>query len=230
MQHFHFKKGSLLYENHFKTMADLADFVAEGEVDYQITDEGLMLSAKKSSGVNGDFSHWLFWLNKDFPDRIMIEWSFTPIEEPGLCMLFFSATGERGEDLFSEHLKKRTGHYPQYHSSDIHTYHLSYFRRKWQDEREFCTCNLRKSTGFHLVAQGADPIPTVADAKEDYRLRLVKFDHYIQFSIDDLVVLEWEDDGYTYGSLLSAGKIGFRQMAPMKARYRRLQVYQAETY
>jgi hypothetical protein len=49
--------------------------------------------------------------------------------------------------------------------------HASYFRRKNVElERTFHTCNLRKSAGFHLVAQGGDPIPLVINAIEPYRI------------------------------------------------------------
>lgn len=53
----------------------------------------------------------------------------------------------------------------------------SCYRRKQRSERAFRTCNLRKSKGFYLVKQGADPIP---------------------------------------GAWLGGGRIGFRQMSPMK--------------
>jgi len=38
------------------------------------------------------------------------------------------------------------------------------------------------------------------------------------------VVFDWRDDGKTYGELLTGGKIGFRQMAPLIAEYANLKV------
>ena len=72
-------------------------------------------------------------------------------------MMFFAAQGRNGENLFDPQLQKRTGEYIQYHHGDINAFHVSYFRRKEPDERAFHTCNLRKSYGFYLVCQGADP-------------------------------------------------------------------------
>ena len=112
-----------------------------------------------------------------------------------------------------------------YHSGDINAYHVSYFRRKWDEERGFHTCNLRKSKGFHLVVQGADPIPNCEDAFESYHIKLVKKDGKIDFIIDDLPVFSWQDDGKEYGPVLGGGKIGFRQMAPMIGEYSNLKVY-----
>jgi hypothetical protein len=74
---------------------------------------------------------------------------------------------------------------------------------------------LRKSTGFHLVAQGADPLPPVVDAKGSfYKIEAVKIGRRVQFSIDSLKLFEWVDDadGKT-GEVVGGGRIGFRQMA-----------------
>lgn len=48
------------------------------------------------------------------------------------------------------------------------------FAEKSPEERVFHTCNLRKSCGFYLVAQGADPIPGVEDVVDFYRLAVIK--------------------------------------------------------
>jgi hypothetical protein len=159
----------------------------------------------------------------------VISWDFWPIREPGLCIVFFAATARRdlfaasNGDLFSPALKARTGEYEHYHHGEIDALHLSYFRRRWPQERAFHTCNLRKSYGFHMVAQGADPIPPVADANPPYRIELTKRGPLVAFSINGLPVLRWTDDG-SLGPPLAGGKIGFRQMAPLIAEYANLTV------
>ncbi|HET6738635.1 MAG TPA: DUF1961 family protein, partial [Kribbella sp.] len=157
------------------------------------------------------------WCPEDFPPDITVEWDFWPIREPGLCILFFHARGRGGEDLFD--LQPRTGPYEQYHHGDLDTYHVSYFRRRWPAERAFHTCNLRKSYGFHLVAQGADPIPDVADADGPYHLRLTVRGGAISFAVNDLPAFSWRDD-----RPLPGGKLGLRQMAPMIGEYANLRV------
>ncbi|HSU45376.1 MAG TPA: DUF1961 family protein, partial [Arthrobacter sp.] len=142
-----------------------------------------------------------------------------PLAEPGLAMLFFAATGQGGLDLFSPALAPRTGYYPQYHSGDIDTLHVSYFRHKHPTERAFRTCNLRKSAGFELVAQGADPLPPTEDATGFYRLEVVKDGPRVVFSINGLLLFEWRDPS---AKVLGGGRIGFRQMAPLRAAYRNL--------
>lgn len=125
----------------------------------------------------------------EFPDCIRISWEFLPLAEPGLAMVFFSATGQGGRNLFSPQLVPRTGYYPQYHSGDIDALHVSYFRHKHAEERASRTCNLRKSAGFELVA--ADPLPPTEDALDFYRMELVKDGPRVEFSINGIPVLDW---------------------------------------
>lgn len=224
---FQFELGETLYENPLASVEDVSDWKLEGQAKINSYDQKILLENELDPDVYGDDAHWVLWCPEQFPDRIAIEWEFSPIEEPGLCMIFFAANGRNGEDLFAESLPKREGQYPQYHSGAIHALHLSYFRHKWPEERAFRTCNLRKSHGFHLVAQAADPLPPVEDADNPYYLRLVKYEGIVQFTINDLVVLEWEDKGKEFGSILKEGKIGFRQMAPMKAAYANLKISKA---
>ncbi|MGM7723817.1 DUF1961 family protein [Metabacillus sp. Hm71] len=227
IQRYFFDKGKRLYSNTLSSNNDIADWVLEGEAKVRFKEDRLQLENQLDPAIYGDNAHWVFWCPVDFPDKIMIEWDFYPIREPGLCMMFFAATGRNGEDLFSANLPQRNGKYPEYHSGAINALHLSYFRHKHEDERAFRTCNLRKSHGFHLAAMGADPLPPVEDAIAPYHMRLVKYEGIVQFSINKLTVLEWKDDGKKYGSILKGGKIGFRQMAPMKAAYQHLQVHEA---
>ncbi|MGN6359981.1 MAG: DUF1961 family protein, partial [Thermomicrobiales bacterium] len=114
-----------------------------------------------------------------------------------------------------------------YHSGDLNALHVSYFRRRFPDERAFHTCNLRKSHGFHLVCQGADPLPSVVDATPPYHLALVKCGPEVAFAINTLPIFRWRDDG-RFGSPLAGGRLGFRQMAPLIAEYANLQVTAVE--
>jgi hypothetical protein len=214
----------LLYNNPLSCYDDIKDFILEGEAAISFNN-GHMRMQNKLSADNGQKANYVLWCPVDFPDNIRIEWDFMPIEEPGLCILFFSALGINGESIFDNKLNKRTGEYPQYHHGDINAFHVSYFRRKEPDERKFHTCNLRKSYGFNLVAQGADPIPDTADISSMYHLVLIKKENIVKFVINDLEVFEFTDDGHTYGDILTGGKIGFRQLAPLVAEYANLEVY-----
>ncbi len=218
-------KEKLIYENPLACEKDTEGFVMEGSAKVSFP-EGKMRLENAMDPALGQKSNFVYWCPVDFPGDVKISWNFRPIREPGLAILFFGAGGIGGEDLFSPSLAKRDGQYNLYHSGDINAYHVSYFRRKWDEERAFHTCNLRKSKGFHLVVQGADPIPNVEDVMEPYRIEMVKYNGRITFKINELPVFEWVDDGVEYGPVIGGGKIGFRQMAPLIAEYSDLKVWE----
>jgi hypothetical protein len=222
-----FRRGGRLYANPLAAERDVRGFRLEGDADVSFPD-GRMRLASVRDPTEGQAANFVYWCPEDLPRDVEIAWEFLPLNEPGLSMLFFAARGRNGEDLFDRRLKLRSGPYTQYHHGDINAFHASYFRRSLPEERAFHTCNLRKSHGFHLVAQGADPIPSVADAKGPYRLRLATFKGSVEFSINELPIFQWKDDGLKYGPVLGGGKIGFRQMAPLIAEYANLTVHALE--
>lgn len=215
----------MLYTNPLRGPKDLEGWVAEGPVGRGQHDDGgsgaLVLSGLLDDQEYGDHAHWTLWCPVELPDGVRISWEFFPLAEPGLAMVFFSASGHGGQDLFSPGLGPRTGYYPQYHSGDIDALHVSYFRHKYESERAFRTCNLRKSAGFELVAQAADPLPPTEDAVDFYRMEIIKDGRRVAFSINGLPLLDWTD---TSDRVLGGGYFGFRQMAPLKAAYRNLVV------
>lgn len=222
-----FRFGKVLYENPLATDSDVKGFRLEGDAAVSFP-QGRMRLENRRDPSEGQVANFVYWCPEDFPADIAVTWHFWPVREPGLCILFFSATGCEGQDLFDPSLAKRTGEYNLYHSGDINALHVSYFRRKHPKERAFQVCNLRKSRGFHMVCQGADPLPSVMDADPPYAMTLIKCGADVAFYIRDLLIFHWVDDGKTYGPLLGGGKIGFRQMAPLIGEYADLKVYAVE--
>ena len=217
-------KESLIYENPLSSEEDLRGFRLEGRAGMSFPEGRLRLENAESADL-GQKANYVLWCPRPFPADFLMELDFRPIREPGLAMIFFAASGKDGRDLFDPGLAPRTGEYVQYHHGEINAFHLSFFRRKEKDERAFHTCNLRKSYGFHLVAQGADPIPDAADAEEMYTLSLLKRGPEVRFAVDGLEVLSFRDDGVSWGPLLGGGYIGLRQLAPMIGDYAGLRVY-----
>ncbi|MDF3129064.1 DUF1961 family protein [Kiritimatiellaeota bacterium B1221] len=215
---------SLLYENPLACAEDLNGFQLEGEGAYSFPRGRWRLEGTMDPG-EGQAANLVAWCPEVFPDHICISWEYRAIQEPGLSILFFAAKGHNGEDVLDPALATRNGPYQQYHSGDINALHVSYFRRKHPVERAFTTCNLRKSHGFHLVAQGPDPLPSIPDMKESYRIQVIKSGPHVRFAIDGLECFRWTDDGESTGPILGSGKIGFRQMTPLIAEYANLQVH-----
>jgi len=222
-----FKVTETLYANPLASETDVADWVREGQPVTRFK-EGRMYLSNGMDPSEGQAANYLFWAPPVVSGSFRATWEFQPLEEPGLAMFWFCAAGRNGEDLFDPTLAPRAGNYRQYHSGDINAYHLSYFRRKNPDERGFHTANMRKSHGFHLVCQGADPIPSVEDVRGPFAIEGVKLDNWIRFAIDELVLFTWKDTGDIGGPPLSAGRFGFRQMAPLLATYANFKVERIE--
>ncbi|MFA7228986.1 MAG: DUF1961 family protein [Melioribacteraceae bacterium] len=217
-----YKELKTLYDNPLKSKSDVDGFVMEGQADVSFA-EGRMRMQNILDPSLKQKANFVYWCPETFPDNIAVSWDFWPVKEPGLCIMFFSAMGKNGEDIFDKNLNKRSGDYKQYHHGDINTHHVSYFRRN-PKERGFQLSNLRKSYGHVIVTQGADPIPCVEFAEGPYQIRVVKTGPVVEFFINELSVFEWIDDGKTLGPVLAGGKIGFRQMAPLIADYANLKV------
>ncbi len=191
-------KEKLIYHNPLSCEEDINGFVLEGNAIIEF-EENSMVMKNAIATEEGQKANYVLWCPKDFPENLRIEWEFQPLGNDGLCILFFSAKGKDSLDLFDKSLKLRTGEYPQYHSSDISAFHVSYYRRKEIDEKSFHTCNLRKSSGFHLVAQGADPIPCFYHVSGYYKITVEKFEDIIKFYINDLCIFTFTDDGKSFG-------------------------------
>jgi len=216
--------SSAIYMNPLAQTSNIDGWRMEGEGKVSFPNGRMRLEGARDPGPDTDQAanqraNLVYWCSVEFQDNIFIYWDFWPVQEPGLCILFFSARGRNGEDLFDPELAPRSGPYDQYHHGDINALHVSYFRRRDARARIFCTCNLRKSHGFHMVAQGADPIPCVRDAAGPYRIEVVKAGPRVRFTINNLIILDWSDDGQACGPVLGGGWIGFRQMTPMIGEY-----------
>jgi hypothetical protein len=213
----------VVYENRLASAADVDGFVLEGGAAVSFPKGALRLENALDPEL-GQEANFVFWCPEEIPDHVLISWDFQPLREPGLAILFFAARGHDGRDLFDAALAPRSGPYAQYHHGDLDALHVSYFRRKAPTERAFTTCNLRKSHGFHLVCQGADPLPGIADVSDRYRVQVVKSGPHVLFSIRQLQLFHWVDGGADFGPVLESGRIGFRQMAPLMAEYANLRV------
>lgn len=211
----------LIYENPLQSKEDVVSFILEGQAETSFENGRMRLSSVMSPEL-GQEANYVYWCDVTFPTNIEIEWEFTPLNERGLCILFFSAAGRGGEDLFDSSLAERTGPYGNYHSGDINAYHISYFRRSYPEERAFRTCNLRKSYGFELLTLSGDPLPNVVDSDEFYSMKVRKYDGEISFYINDLLIFQYHDTEEVW----KEGKIGFRQMSPMVAEYANFRVYE----
>lgn len=213
------RKGKLLYGNSLSRAADVSGWKMEGPGILEF-DEGWM--TMRSERPDGPEGHTVFWCPVDFPESFVAEWEFERLGADGLCIVFFAAKGQGGRDLFDPSLRARDGRFGQYVKGDIDCYHISYYADTPLTPRR--TTNLRKNSGFYLVASG--PSGVRPGATGVHRITLLKEKGLIQLAVDGVRIIDFADDDKTYGLILGSGKIGFRQMQWTQARYRNFEVYQ----
>lgn len=217
-QNSEFGKGKLIYENPLAQKQDVSDWIMEGPGTVEFRDNWMeMYSPDKKY-------HHVFWCPKEFPGSFVAEWDAQDLDtEAGLCIIFFSAKGKNGEDIFDPSFPKRDGTFDHYTKSKfLNCYHISYYANGKDDPgREIS--HLRKNSGFYMVQQKEPGIPV--KSTEVHHLRLVKDDARIVMFVDDRKIIDWTDDGKKYGPVLQDGKMGFRQMKWTRFRYRNFKVW-----
>ena len=212
------RQGAVIFESSLAQAEEVEGWVMEGPGQIDFASGWMTLCSERPTGGDGNI---VFWCPHDFPERFVAEWEVEVLSQQGLCISFFAAAGSQGEDLFAPTLRKRTGVFRQYTQSDIDCYHISYFANAHSAPGRI-TSNMRKNSGFHVVTNGPPGIAPGQQGAHD--VRLIKDGARVHMQVDGRVVIDFLDDGNRYGPVLGAGKIGFRQMSPTVARYRRFRV------
>ena len=216
----HAEKGALLYENALASEVELKGWKLEGPAVIVFNDSWMHMYSPNEEG------HHVFWYPVDFPSDFSAEWELQNIEpDAGLCIVFFSALGQNGKDIFDPSIKPRDGVFRKYTKSDINCYHISYYANG-KDNRAREVAHLRKNAGFNKVQIGEPGIPV--RSTEIHKMKLVKKGNHIAMSIDDREIINWMDDGKEYGPVLGGGKIGLRQMKWTHFKYRNFKVWSLE--
>lgn len=215
-----FVKGKLLYESTMRTPESVKGWIMEGPgtVDFK---EGWMHMISPEEKM-----HHVYWCDETFPSRFIAEWEAQNLEtDAGLCIVFFAARGENGEDIFDPTLPKRNGDFKFYTRGKIVSYHISYYTNAAHNpDRGYA--NLRKNNKFILVQSGEEGIPT--QSEKIHKMQLIKDGSHIIMFIDDRKIIDWRDDGKTHGPVYTSGKIGLRQMKWTHFRYRNFKVWELE--
>lgn len=206
-----------VYQTGFDDQSVLKEWRLEGGKRVSVAQGKLVLESEPGQRDN----HLVCWLTKEMPAEYLLEFTVRPQNrKEGLNIVFFSTRGARGENIFDPALKPRNGVFKQYHSSDLNGYHISY----WAGDRG--TANVRKNTGFKLVATGPD---RVRDAPADVFqvVRIYQRGGTIRLMVDDLISVAFDDDARAHGPVWNhGGWIGLRQMGhTVRCEYDSLKVY-----
>lgn len=211
-------RDRLLYHNSMESEGLLNSWILEGPGIMEAVDGWLSLRSLRPDGPAG---HVVLWCPESFPESFLAEWEFV-LEDPiGLTIVFFAARGDNDRDLFDPSLQPRDGDFQQYIRGDVDSYHISYYARMPFEPRSMA--NLRKNSGFHLLANG--PIEIRSDDRKIYRAALLKEGGHIRMSVDGYTIIDYLDHGDRFGPVHEAGQIGLRQMQWTRALYRNFRVH-----
>jgi len=217
VQEHKFSKDRLLYERDLADSSTVAGWVIEGP--------GVTRFEKGWMHLYSPDKKWdhVMWCPEQFPSRFIAEWQVQNMDpSEGLLIVFFAATGLRGEDIFDAGLPPRDGTFRNYTKEELKSYHISYYTNNPKNRQRELS-HLRKNNMFALVQTGEEGIPK--NSTGVHNVRLIKDDGHILFFVDDRKIIDWRDDGDEYGQVLGAGKIGFRQMRWSHFRYRNFKVW-----
>lgn len=189
----------VIYENELSSGEDIKGFILKGRGKTSFPKGSLKLECVTDEKEEG--SECVLWCPISFPSDIRIEWEFRPIKGPGKAAVYFAVK----------------------ESSDS-CYNLSYFCRSDDLEKSFHLCNFRKGIDTEPLIFGADPMPEASKDSSWYRMCIIKKSGEIAFYINELKILEYEDDGFGNGDILTSGSIGFLQEEELCAEYRNLKV------
>lgn len=210
----------LVYSNDLSTRSDISGWVMEGPGQTVFRDGWMEMYS-----INEEWHHVL-WCPEIFPESFTAEWELQNINpKAGLLIVFFASTGINGEDIFDASLPPRDGTFRYYTKDRLRNYHISYYANNPKNpDREFA--HLRKNPGFALVETGSEGVSK--HSTSIHKARLVKDGGHITFFVDGHKVIDWFDDGSTFGPVHGAGRIGFRQMQWSRFRYRNFSIWKHE--
>ena len=173
------------------------------------TPDGLRLET--SDPTNRQDGHWVLWNTRPFPADFLFEYTFSPRDDrQGLGIIFFNTHNPNGDTLFDLDLPVRHGRFREYIMGAINSYHVSPWAADETTLRR--TANLRKNSGFMLVAIGNDVIG--GSGPGPHTVRILKQGGHIQVESNGQLALEYVDDGISHGPIHDQdGLIGLRFMA-----------------
>ncbi|MDD7987451.1 DUF1961 family protein [Lentisphaera marina] len=157
--------------------------------------------------------HIVLWNKCKSSDNYLIEFDLKHHSPMGLFILFFSADGRNGKDLFSQDLMPRNGIFSQYVRGDNQSYHIS----TYTPHRG--SANLRLNPGGNLLKSEED-IASLHSGKV-MKYRLFKWGDHFQYYLNDELQMD-----YTDKEALQAGYVGLRLMAGAKVDVQKFRLYE----
>jgi hypothetical protein len=148
----------------------------------------------------------VLWTKETWPETFRLSFDLSFSNNRGIGVIFLAAHAKHGGDAWGDGSAPRSGAYDEYIRGDLNSYSLS-LHRYWPDGRNNPGSNLRRNSGFHLLAQARlDPC---REAGRSYHVEISKTAGHLRVMIDGRLTHEAHDEG-EHGPAHGRGRIGFR--------------------
>ncbi|MBN1782269.1 DUF1961 family protein [bacterium] len=145
----------------------------------------------------------VIWLEKDIEGDFLLEYQVAFLDTSGMHILFISAAGNDGKDLFDLKLP-RTGAYDTYTHGNVRNYQVS-MHSYTNEGRHMPQSRMRKNPGSILLSHlGMDP----CKSHRQYIIDFVKTGNRLQLYVDGVPVHDVKDKA-SRQNFYEDGKIGF---------------------
>ena len=190
--------AKVVYENPFRDERDIEGLEIDEKDMISFGCGEMRIWAKETSS-----EPCIIRLPGSFPSDMKVEWEFCPYENAGASELVFAC--------------RSIGISEGYYS-------ISYMNRSSREDRNFHLCRLLKGPGDITLTVAADPLPGYTDEDKWFKMVMVKRSGRISFSIDDLEIFSFEDEGATCGDILTGGAVCMRFDPETRAGVRDLRI------
>jgi hypothetical protein len=213
-----------IYATSFDEAESLNDWQIEGPALVRIATGKLHYGSQRPQADHPEHGHSVLWFPVELPEAYVIEWTFRPVSEHGLGILFFDAVpiDPEVDNIFVPAMPPRDGSFEQYVKGAIRSYHVSYFAHTPFNPDRGKT-HLRGNPGLKMLATGPDAVPVVPiEQRKSVRLRLIRETDRVTLLADDRLILSHplprpEDKS-------QSARAGFRQMQWTRAEYGSLSI------
>lgn len=202
--------GEVLYATDFSEPPE--DWAVEGPL--RLTHDGgrLVIDSMKPDAERPEHGHGTIWLPVRTPGTFVIDWTFEPLSDDGLAIVFFDARPRDRtiDDVLDPSLPRRDGGFNGYVAGALDSMHVSYYADP-PHEPARGTINLRENKG--LILRAVAPA-FLKGGDGPVRMRLVRDAEALWLLADGEAVMHAPLGGPVHG-----GQVALRQMQWTRAAY-----------
>lgn len=215
----------IVYERSMRESDVLNEFAAQGDSEsITVRDDGLHVTTLPLPYQSENFHRQLYlWTRQTFEGDILIEFEFKPLQEFGLALVVFQASGMSREDFMADYPPRTSGRMLTVHSEDVRNYHCEYYRNMNAVRNDIASAAVIKNPYQWPLAYGTLPAPLEPGVW--HRLRIRSERGLIAVTLDGRRVCEGRDIPLANnGPILTFGRVALRQMVDTRMVYRNLRI------